>query len=67
MTWGTQRASMRMEPSTACSASMEWGIRRESNSSMMCHLVLVQKWDVPQGTKADQASVTNTFTVPVIS
>ena len=33
MTSGTHRASMSMEPSTACSASTEWGSCLSSSSS----------------------------------
>ena len=64
MTSGTQRASMSMEPSTACSASTLWGIWRVRSASSpgisLTSLVAVSLGGA-------YASTTITFSVPVTS
>ena len=62
MTTGMHRASMSMEPNTACSASTEWGICLVSSSSSMLSLLsgLCVQTDYC-------SSATVTVRVPVIS
>jgi len=57
-----QSASMSMDPSTACSASGEWGIARLSSSS-----IGIGETSFPFDTSSYFSSVTMTYTVPLIS